>query len=220
LYPEFESHKPGYLPWFIDEKELRCTLETLRKILSYAALIRDHPDEIDQHRTDEFPFFPAASQEPLTWNQFVWHIVTPVADPLDPVVPVPTSDLAAYLKAPQPTKTAWEASAFYTPMSIQQPPRPYWPKIGLAVDAPSGLVLDVNVGTPDVTMPETAAKSILNSIAKHGVRPEKLYVDSFNMAQALAPLAAALKIKLVEARSLPMLKLARESLEDFSAGQS
>ena len=218
LLPKFVSHKSGYLPWFIDEHELRCTMVTLQKVICYAQLIRSHPTEIERHQPNEYPFFPTVLQMPLTWNQLVWHIVTPVDPPPDPRVSLPKSDLARLLKTPQKPKAVWEVSAFYTKMSVQAPPRPCYPKMGLVVDADSGLVLDVMAHEPITTMAEAAATCIFQAITKHGIRPGTIYVDSFNMALALSSLIADLKIKLIETSSLPMLRLARKSLESFAVG--
>ena len=84
LFPEFQSHKPGYVPWFIDEAEARVLLDNLRKAVPFAELLRTNPTIYDSRQENEFPFFPAAVTEPLTLAQFEWHTIAPVPPPADP----------------------------------------------------------------------------------------------------------------------------------------
>lgn len=212
-FPQFYSHKPGYVPWFIDEAEARCLLDGLRKVLPFAALVRAEPDAFGRHRPNEYPFFPNSFAEPLTWDSFVWHVVTPTPVPLDPVIAPAPQDLAALLNKPPRPQAVWELGSFFTRMPISQPPRPYWPKMGLAVDEPSGYVLQHELGGPNDTMAQTAAGCLAQAIGAHGFRPATIKVDSINLRQALAALADALAIQLIEVRSLPMLNSVRQALE-------
>src|SRR6266436_4148600 len=52
LYPQFFSHKPGYVPWFIDEFEARVLLDDIRKSMRFSELMKDHPDLYDRRRSD------------------------------------------------------------------------------------------------------------------------------------------------------------------------
>ena len=88
----------------------------------------------------------------------------PVPPPADPPVDTHGFDLPALQALPQPAQTTWELSAFYTGMSISEPPRPYYSKMVLGVDAVTGMILAFQLGAPDQTMAQTAARGLVQSI--------------------------------------------------------
>ena len=216
LFPEFQSHKPGYVPWFIDETEARLLLDDLRKAVPFAELLRANLALYDSRQDNEFPFFPATVAEPLTLDQFEWHNIAAAPPPADPPVDTHAFDLAPLLALPQPPQSVWELTAFYALMPIGEPPRPYFPKTALGVDATTGMILAFQLGGPDHTMAQTAARVLVQSITASGSRPAAIKMDSINLIRALQPLADALGAKLLQAKSLPMANEARRSLEAFN----
>ena len=125
-------------------------------------------------------------------------------------------DLPPLLALPQPPQSAWELTAFYAPMPIGEPPRPYFPKTALGVDAATGMILAFQLAAPDQTMAQTAARGLVQSIQASGCRPAAVKMDSINLIRALQPLADAIGAKLLQAKSLPMANEARRSLEAFN----
>ncbi|MEI6782038.1 MAG: hypothetical protein WCQ21_14090 [Verrucomicrobiota bacterium] len=216
LFPEFQSHKPGYVPWFIDAAEACLLLDDLRKSVRFAELLQTNFTLYDSRPENALPFFPAAVSEPLTLDQFEWHIILPVPPPADPPVDARAFNLSPLRALPQPPQSAWELTAFYAPMPIGEPPRPYFPKAALGVDAATGLVLAFQIATPEQTMAQAAASGLSQSIAASGYRPAVVKLASMNLIRALQPLADALGVKLLQAKSLPMADEARRSLEAFS----
>jgi hypothetical protein len=215
-FPEFQSHKPGYVPWFVDEAEARLLLDDLRKVVPFAELLRTNPALYDSRQENEFPFFPASVSAPLTLDQFEWHTIAPVPPPADPPVDPHTFDLPSLLALPQPPQSAWELTAFYAPMPIGEPPRPYYPKTALGVDAATGMILAFQIAGPDQTMAQATARGLIQSIQASSSRPAAIKMDSINLIRALQPLADALGAKLLQAKSLPMANEARRSLEAFN----
>jgi hypothetical protein len=216
LFPMFQSHKPGYLPWFIEEAEARLLLDDLRKAVPFAELVRTNLTLYESRQENEFPFFPASVSEPLTLDQFEWHTIVPVPPPPDPPIDTRAFGLPALLALPQPSQAAWELAAFYSTMAISEPPRPYYSKIALGVDAVTGMILAFQLGAPDKTMAQTAARGLVQSIEASGYRPATIKMESINLILALQPLADALGAKLLQAESLPMVNEARLSLEAFN----
>jgi hypothetical protein len=197
LFPEFRSYKPGYVPWFIDEAEACLLLDDLRKAVLFGELLRTNLSLYDSRQETEFPFFPASVAEP----------------PGDPPIDTPAFDLPPLLALPQPPKTAWELTAFYSPFAVNESPRPYFPKVALTVDAATGMILAFHLATINDTMGQTAAGSLIQAIQASGYRPAVIKMDSINLIRALQPLANALGAKLLQAKSLPMAEEGRRSLE-------
>jgi hypothetical protein len=216
LLPKFQSHKPGYVPWFIDEAEARLLLDDLRKTVRFAELLRPNPALYSSRQENEIPFFLTSVTEPLTIEQLEWHIISPVPPPSDPPVDPHAFDLPLLLALPQPLQSAWELTAFYSPMPVGEPPRPYYPKIALGVDAATGMILAFQLATPEHTMAQAAARGLVQSIQASGSRPAAIKLDSINLIRALQPLASALGVELHQAKSLPMADEARRSLEAFN----
>ncbi len=217
-FPKFVSYKPGYLPWFPNEAEVRCLLDDLQKVIRFAHLLKDNPNFRGSHPVGEFPFFPNSVTEPLTLAQFDWQPISPTPLRLDPPIDPKSLGLEGKVRHPQSGAATWELAAFYSNMSISQGPRPYWPKMALAVESKTGMVLGYHLGDPEHTMADVAAGVLLKSIEKTGGAPATLHVDSLSLFRSLQPLAEALGTKLVQTQSLPMLREARQSLEAYNRG--
>jgi hypothetical protein len=64
-------------------------------------------------------------------------------------------------------------------------------------------------------MATAAAEGLVKAIRGQGVRPLALLTCAGHLAQAIAPLAEALKIRIRQADQLPRIEQARESLKAF-----
>jgi hypothetical protein len=216
LFPQFYSHKPGYVPWHINEAEGRALLDDLDKALLYAELVRTDPERFSTITRQKLPFLPARTAAPLTTEQVEWQNVSATPPPLDPSLEFLAAGAGALLQLSQRAGDVWELESFYSDMAIGESPRPYWAKIGLLVHAGNGLVLEYQMGNPRQTLAETAGHALIGCVKKMSVRPKTINVRSVNLKQALQPLAAALKIPLEQVARLPELEVARRSLENFS----
>jgi len=214
LYPQFYSHRPGYIPWFIDEREARVLLDDIRKSMQFSELVKEHPNLFDGRRSDEFPFWLESVVEPLTVEKLTWQIVA-VEPPSDPVVALNSLDLTGLSSIRQQRGWVWELIAFYSNMTIGEGPRPYLPKMGLGADAGSGMILVFKLSGPNETMAEAEAGALIECIRGARARPDKVCVVSADLARALQPLADSLKIELLKVKNVPMATVARHSLARF-----
>jgi hypothetical protein len=214
-FPEFYSHKPGYVPWFIDEIEARTELDDLGKALRFAELLRNAPEAFEGRRKNEFPFFPAEVREPLTLEQFTWHVVSAPPPPEDPPVGLDGMDVAALSRLPQAEGAVWEVIVFYSMMPIGEGPRPYWPKLALVVDGKTGMILECKLSGPASTMAYTAALGLQEAMRKCASRPATVKVGSAPLVRALTPLARELSMGVQVAEELPMAEEARRTFEQM-----
>ena len=123
---------------------------------------------------------------------------------------------SAQQRGEQPPQSVWELTAFYAPMPVGEPPRPYFPKTALGVDATTGMILAFQLAGPDQTMAQAAARGLIQSIQASGCRPGAIKLDSINLIRALQPLVDALGAELLQAKSLPVANEAPRSLEAFN----
>lgn len=211
-YPKFNSHKPGYSPWFLEEAEARHLLDDLGHAIRFAEFLRGKPTLFETRKHNEFPFL-LAGPEPLCADQLEWHTIVAAPTPLDPIVKPEECDLAGLKKLPQKATTSWELTAFYSSARIAQPPRPYYPKLALAVESNIGVVIGFTLSGPEHTMAQAAAHGLVQAIRSSGFRPEIIKTDSLPLIQALQSITATMEIKTLQAKILPMATEARRSLE-------
>ena len=215
LFPEFYSHEPGYVPWFIDENEARMMLDDLAKLMPFAKLLDADPDGYDQDANGEFAFFPDTFTEPLTWDQFDWRDVSTAPD-ADLPIDLAQFDVPSLSRLPQSPETVWELSVEYSEGAICEPPRPYWPKLGLTIDGRSGLVMGFKLGGPDKTMAQIAALCLVDCLRASHTRPVKIALESADLVRALTPLLESLGTGVLHAQRLPATEEARNSFLAFS----
>jgi hypothetical protein len=213
LFPQFYSHKPGYVPWHINEAEGRAMLDDLDKALLYAELVRRDPKRFNTITRQKLPFLPARTAGPLKAEEVEWQNVAAAPPPLDPPLEFLAAGAGALLQLPQSAGEVWELESFHAHIAIGEAPRPYWAKIALAVHARGGRILASQAGNPRQTMAEVAGQTWMGCARQSGVRPKKVKVRSVNLEQALRPLAVALKTRLERVARLPALEAARRSLE-------
>lgn len=213
LYPKFNSHKPGFVPWFIDEAEARLLLDDLDNAIRFGEFLRDTPTLFETRQPNEFPFLSNSGSKPLTLGQLEWHNLVAASPLPDPMVKPEEYDLAGLVKLPQNVRTVWELTAFYSFMSINQSPRPYYPKLALGVEAKTGMVAGFMLSGPEHTMAQAVARGLVQSVQSSGCRPGVIKLDSLPLIQALEPITVALGIKVLHAESLPMAAEARRALQ-------
>ena len=216
-FPEFQSHKPGYLPWFVDATEARQLLDDLRKIIRFAQLVREHPDMYAGRRENEFAFLPQTVTEPLTVGQLEWHTLVPAQPQPEPPLNTGDFELAGLRALPRAASSAWELSAFYSPRPINEPPRPYFFKTALALEVPSGAALAYELTSPDQGTNQTVAQVLIKAIKTTGRRPGSVQIESAALLASLRPLAEVLDLKLRLVKSLPLTRAARDDFEKFGA---
>jgi hypothetical protein len=215
-YPEFYSHEPGYVPWFIDLNEARLLLDDLAKLMPFVKLLKEDPNGYDRHQNGEFAFFPETFTEPLTWEQIDWRVVSAAPDAADPPIELAQFDIASLSGLAQTRGSVWELSTEYTNAPIGEPPRPYWPKLGLLVDGGSGLVLGFKISGPDKTTAHTTAECLAEGLRVVQARPETVALSSTDLIQAVSPLLRSLNIGVLRAQRLPMTEEARASFMNFN----
>jgi hypothetical protein len=206
LCPLFRSLIPGYVPWFIDQAEVRQMLDNLRGATLFANLLRAHPNFFQGRGPTEIPFFPVDAPMPLQPEQLAWHSFTLTPVTLDPALdPQSFQDLPAWLRLPQPAQSIWEIDAIFSSARIMQSPRPYWARTGLVADAHSGLPLGMRSVDVQHTLSDAAGASLASAMERQNLRPATLHVKSDILLRTLAPLAEALGITLTRVDRLPKI---------------
>lgn len=213
-WPCFRSFVPGLSEWFLDQAETEMMTAALRRMTGFARLLQANPDIYHDLPFGQFPFWPRSKPaiEPLALAELDWHQLAVPPRPAVPAFTLPAEQMERLrgLK-PQP-RAVWEAGAAYTMDVIGEAPRPFYTKVGMAVDRETGFVLGIQVGHRDQCLEHTAAQAAVAGMLKIGFRPKALHFVDDAMRGAFAPVAQQLDIHVTGGEELPSLLEAMEHL--------
>ena len=216
-WPLFQSHRPGYLPWHIDEGDARLLLHALPRFTALGAAVRPLYESDNDFPSDGFAFFPKdRAPGPLPLEEVEWRRVVSPPEPPPDSFSVDEVTAAILAKLPQQPSVVLEVEAFCGVGSIAEGGengRPWLVKAALAVEAESGLIAAMEPGSgPGDPLEAMAGRALVGGMKALGIRPGALHLKSRRAAAALAALAAQLGIALKLRRVLPAVDEARDAM--------
>jgi hypothetical protein len=215
-WPQFESHLPGYVPWFIDEAEAGQLLHDLPRVLAFAELCRGEPELFIERMPSEIPFWPEGRESgaPLRVEELEWHFLhMPPPGPPETFMPA-ADELKALRELPIDPNLIVELESFVAPTGIGEGARPWLPTFCLVADAASGLILQMEMAKQrGVAVEHQAGVGLCATLRTLGQRPARVHVARQRLVEALAPLAKALELGVQERRRLPVIDFIRKELE-------
>ncbi len=221
IWPAFRSWVPGGFPWHITQAEADTLLFALPRVTAAARLARDNPEVWDKHMDGDVAYLPddydpAAGE--LRCESIDWQ---PMISP-----PLPLPELISF---DEPTWTRLlsftpakglhlEVDVMYSTMAVAGVDRPRFPKLAMAVDRASGLIVGLRLSeAADRDGAATLGMVVQNAITTSGHRPESFRVQRSRVAAMLSPVAKELDIPVHLDLELPGLNSARRRMEkDFS----
>lgn len=216
-WPTFQSHRPGYLPWHIDESDARLLLHALPRLTALGAAVRPLYASDDAFPSDGFAFFPKdRASGPLRLDEVEWRLVGMPPEPAPAAFAVDEVTAAILAKLPRQPSVVLELEAFCGVSAIAEGGengRPWLVKAALAAEGESGFIAAMELGkAPGETLEVIAGRALVGGMKALGVRPGAVHLKSRRTAEALAALAAQLGIQLKERRELPAVDEARAAM--------
>ena len=213
-WPCFRSFLPGMSEWFLDQAETEMMSADLRRVSGFARVLRANPDMFDGQPFGAFPFWPRHKPvtETLELAELEWHQLPLPPRPAPLAFPLTAEHFAQVRALPQQPRAVWEAGSAYTLDVIGEPPRPYYTRVGMAVDRQTGFILGIQAGGRDSSLEHTAARAVLEGMLKMGFRPRVLHMVDDAMRDAFAPVAQRLEIRVESGEELPSLLEAMQGL--------
>jgi hypothetical protein len=212
-WPMFRNYAPGMFPWFLTSSEARFLTIALEQLLVVAPRVRDDEDVLSGEEADEFLVrVPRVENARLLWEDKIMRVPEPelkkaAPAPLDPQL------LESLKKLPEVTNVI-EIELTMLPMPAREKKdRPFFPYLLMLVDASSGLILGNDMLQPLPSLDAMRAEfptKVAEYLLKLGVKPLKIAVRTERTAQALAPLAEELGIRIKMSPKLPGLDSAME----------
>lgn len=212
-WPMVRSYRPACMPWFAEPDELRLLAAALGQLLEMAPRIEADPTIL--RPADGPGVLLRACRDGATsgWDESFVTVAVPEPDRitirLDP-------DLIEDARALPESDHALEVDCFRTETIIAEPgQRPHFPFALLICDAPSGLIVHVELFNPIPSKLDMWARvpvEIVRQFVKLGWIPREIKVSDPLLAQLLDLLAPGFGFTVARLRRLPSLGRAKAGL--------
>ena len=128
------------------------------------------------------------------------------------LTPLKEAELLLWRNSKGKLSGSWEMDIFILPFPIGiSTQRPHYPLCFLAVDKKLGVILDVEMTEPWISISQKR-ENILKTLHKANSLPSRIYINSESIREILEPLAVKLDIQVVVG-NLTYLKEARAEIE-------
>lgn len=217
-WPLFQSFVPGYAPWLITTEEARFLTTALQQAIDVATAFRADPDILPQVLPGTEILVRCSRPAGKTSN---WEDVLVVPEPPAPE-PLPQEPTAQELqRAKELLKLPLVPSVIEVATRVQHEPvqegpndRPFFPMMGVFLDAAQGLALGFSLSRIDEA-PLSLREKVLEAIEQRAGRPAALITNNDRVWSALLPLSLEMQIPLYEAEQLFMAEQFFEQMEEF-----
>ncbi len=211
-WPVFRRYEPGYLPWFLNEKEilfLRLALEQAQQVVLRC---RKNPESIvSPHEQSILVRSPQ-----VNGNHYSWRDEWIQSDPFMPEVT--TLESFNELRTQKIKRLnldpagSWEAGYFLAPIAMKEGDvKPFYPYVLLFVERRSGVILGLDVRHHSRYRREFQ-ELLLSTIEKNNSLPREIRVPDEEAHRLLQPLAERLKIRVRKGKQLRRLEEARHAI--------
>ena len=211
-YPQFRSHRPGLMPWYLDESDAKfmAAMDFVPRLIVHGAT--SLPENEDEDDNKVLVYLAKRLEADRVDVELKWITPEPVKE--KPVAPLKLDDLRIHrLKQMKLGKGgAWEADWFYVPSSIHDREIPYFARIALIADKKSGYICNLDTMQLEQTPPAGVVAALFGAIEKTKLLPSEIRVRNTELEKALKLVASELGFAVVRKDSLKAIDQARESL--------
>ena len=205
-WPMFRNYSPGMFPWFLTSSEARFLTTALEQLLDVAPRVRDDEEILSGEGDDDFLVrVPRVEKGRLVWEDKIMRVPEPGEKEAAPA-PIDQQLLESLKQLPEVTNVI-EIEATMLPLPAREKKeRPFFPYLLMIVDANSGVILGSDMLHPLPSLDAMRAElpiKVAGHLLRLGVKPVKLVVRTLTTARSLAPLAAALEIRIKLSPELP-----------------
>jgi hypothetical protein len=211
-WPMFRCFLPGYLPWYLTQKEAKFLTLALQQALDVSQRAKEDehllwPDE------DEGRILVRAPGKGDTWEDSYRDI--PFLEETEPVMgPVDEIRLRRIKKSATRIHHTWEIDSFYFPNPVDEGERPYFPKALIIVDQGTEMALHHFLGPPEAYH-EDFRYELLMLFENTQKIPDRILVDKAENRMIFEPIAAGLGIRLDSVDWLPVAKEFKAGMFEF-----
>jgi hypothetical protein len=221
-WPQFRSHRPGYLPWRLTQTEAATLTTAFQQATIVGGRMKDNLElHIHQQRHEILvrELDTVAGATPV-WRES-WQPLPAVKPPEPEPPPLLEEKFVNELRRlPVVPSQVWEVDVALAPVTVgERGHRPYVPLMLWCVAADSGFILLSHMVEPANAWRELWLQ-LGNVMAEAKARPAEFHVQGRQSGDWLFPMAEALRTPLYLARCLPALNAARQEMSRMFARRS
>lgn len=208
---------PGYLPWFINEKQAVFLTHCLRQAIDVAIRYEDKDDLLVNGEDKILVRIPQGSKQALNWSDQYFDdpelLFSQEEEELKELDPVTHHRVKNKLKK---KSTALLFSMSYLPGAVrgEEETRPFFSRLALWIDYGSGMVMGFDIFSP-TEFRQHFEDRLTAKLIDFGFIPSQIVVDGWIAFQLLEPLAEAFDIELICAPEEPLFRTVLDSLNTF-----
>lgn len=217
-WPMFRSFRPGFLPWFTDDKENRFLVHILEQTLYVANRVKKNPGFLDQVSDEEFfARIPEIINGLPSWKN--GKIAVPPPPRASDIPFLLDRDAIEKLQKKPMSGTEAEIDLFLLPSYVgSKGKRPFTTYMLLMADHSNGLVTGQDLLQAEGGLEKMWGKvphEVCNMMIKYDERPSRIYVQTSLLFKLLQFIADFLDVDVVQAGRLPAIEEAKISLREF-----
>ncbi len=196
----FRAWRPNRFPWHIDEGHARRLLGDLRRALRWAELAPTlHWTDLDQRvALRRLPVVAESltTDRPWTTADLTWERLVMPPTRVVPILPVDFARLAEWRTRPLDPRFQVVVDERAPEMRIldEAGGAPYFPRMGLCLDAQNGMIIGNTMGRPDAAFGFNAFGALDSAIRGGGRRPATVHFVNSNLAVALGAILQGAEI--------------------------
>lgn len=212
-WPQFRSHRPGYLPWPVNAEECRFLKLIIEQAMNVADRCRDS-NQLLIPRNDKILIRTLRGKgEKAKWIDTYSKVDKPA----------PTYSsfyidnelvLRKMIKQFNKSNVTWEADTFFVlnPIREKKGARPYLPTMFLVVENDSGMVIDYELISDTSDLALRCFERVVELINRLEFIPKKIVVRKAEFYYCLLEICQHLDIELKLVEKLQVLPVVREEL--------
>ena len=222
-WPSFNDHRPGWMPWVIeDEADGRFLIHALEQTMIVTQQLRDgaitlhHPQKPSENRM--LVRTPSGDMQNPVWDN-KW----PEREPYEPEYEMAEADAKLLARTAAPlrriSRGVWLVEIVLMPSLIQEKrnQRGYFPNMMLVIDGNNGMILAHEIFEPG-EMPSQLQHGLLKTVNQMQALPETLLTSNWKSYYLLQDIARALSVELAMDPDIKVIDEIMDSMMGFGFG--
>ncbi len=215
-WPQFRSHRPGYLPWPVNAEECRFLKLIIEQAMNAADRCRDN-NQLLIPRQDKILIRTLQGKgEKAKWIDTYSKVEKPTQTYCSFNIKNELV-LRKMIKQFNKSDVTWEADTFFllSPIREKKGDRPYLPTMFLVVENDSGMVIDYDLISDTSDLSLRCFERIVELINRLENIPKNIVVRKAEFYYCLMELCQQLDIELKLVEKLQLLPMVREELNSM-----
>jgi hypothetical protein len=215
-WPQFRSHRPGYLPWLVNAEECRFLKLIIEQAMNVANRCRDS-NQLLIPRNDKILIRTLQGKgEKAKWIDSYSKVEKPAPNYCSFNI---NNELVLrkMLKQFNKSNVTWEADTFFmlSPIREKKSDRPYLPTMFLVVENDSGMVIDYDLISDTGDLSLCCFERVVGLINRLEIIPKQIVVRKAEFYYCLLEICQQLDIDLKLVEKLKVLPKVREELNSM-----